>query len=225
MSEYPSYLIHYGIQGQKWGVRRFQNEDGTYTDEGLERRRKYEYGSERDNKKFYKDLSKLKSSKYNTGDGSFDYWKASDRASYHGKLTKNNVIKSAINDKKLYDSYDKFRKTEPKYNPPDWDEILWKHQKNINPLAWQIMTDEQREKILKIYKENKEKDPYTIASKEYAKERQKVANKICGEYSNKKLGDLTYNEHVNTIISFALSNKYEEINGEPDYKKEYYKRR
>ena len=39
MSDYPSYLIHYGIQGQKWGVRRFQNEDGTYTSEGLERRR------------------------------------------------------------------------------------------------------------------------------------------------------------------------------------------
>lgn len=39
MSEYPSYLIHYGIQGQKWGVRRFQNEDGTYTSEGLERRK------------------------------------------------------------------------------------------------------------------------------------------------------------------------------------------
>lgn len=36
---YPTYLIHYGIQGQKWGVRRFQNEDGTYTSEGLERRR------------------------------------------------------------------------------------------------------------------------------------------------------------------------------------------
>ena len=39
MSEYPTYLIHYGIEGQKWGVRRFQNEDGTYTSEGLERRR------------------------------------------------------------------------------------------------------------------------------------------------------------------------------------------
>lgn len=39
MFEYPNYLIHYGIEGQKWGVRRFQNEDGTYTSEGLERRR------------------------------------------------------------------------------------------------------------------------------------------------------------------------------------------
>ena len=38
MFEHPTYLIHYGIEGQKWGVRRFQNEDGTYTQEGLERR-------------------------------------------------------------------------------------------------------------------------------------------------------------------------------------------
>ena len=32
-------LMHHGIKGQKWGVRRYQNEDGTYTEEGLERRR------------------------------------------------------------------------------------------------------------------------------------------------------------------------------------------
>lgn len=32
-----SYLIHYGIKGQKHGLRRFQNEDGSYTEEGKER--------------------------------------------------------------------------------------------------------------------------------------------------------------------------------------------
>lgn len=41
MSNYPTYLIHYGIQGQKWGTRRYQNEDGTWTEEGLKRRRQY----------------------------------------------------------------------------------------------------------------------------------------------------------------------------------------
>lgn len=30
--------MHYGIKGQKWGVRRYQNPDGTYTEEGLKRR-------------------------------------------------------------------------------------------------------------------------------------------------------------------------------------------
>lgn len=36
---YPDYLEHHGILGQKWGVRRYQNENGSYTKEGLERRK------------------------------------------------------------------------------------------------------------------------------------------------------------------------------------------
>lgn len=32
-------LFHYGIKGQKWGVRRFQNEDGTYTELGKKYRK------------------------------------------------------------------------------------------------------------------------------------------------------------------------------------------
>lgn len=39
-----NYLSHYGIKGQQWGVRRFQNEDGTYTHEG-----KIRYGRISDN--------------------------------------------------------------------------------------------------------------------------------------------------------------------------------
>ena len=36
------YLKHFGIQGQKWGVRRYQNLDGSLTEEGKAR---YGYGS------------------------------------------------------------------------------------------------------------------------------------------------------------------------------------
>lgn len=31
------YLMHYGVKGMKWGVRRYQNYDGSYTRNGLKR--------------------------------------------------------------------------------------------------------------------------------------------------------------------------------------------
>lgn len=39
---YSDELTHWGIKGQKWGIRRFQNEDGTLTEEGKKR-----YGNSR----------------------------------------------------------------------------------------------------------------------------------------------------------------------------------
>lgn len=40
---YGTYLVHHGIKGQRWGIRRYQNEDGTFTEEGKKR-----YGIEGD---------------------------------------------------------------------------------------------------------------------------------------------------------------------------------
>lgn len=48
MSDYiykDGELCHYGILGQKWGIRRFQNEDGSLTSEGLKRYRVNNVGS------------------------------------------------------------------------------------------------------------------------------------------------------------------------------------
>lgn len=33
----PNALMHYGVKGMKWGVRRYQNEDGTLTTSGKKR--------------------------------------------------------------------------------------------------------------------------------------------------------------------------------------------
>ena len=39
MPIYDDYLAHYGVKGMKWGVRRYQNKDGSYTNAGKRRRR------------------------------------------------------------------------------------------------------------------------------------------------------------------------------------------
>ena len=59
-----NYLAHHGIKGQKWGIRRFQNTDGSLTPEGKER---YTDGSDDANGK--KDLSGLETIRATAKDG------------------------------------------------------------------------------------------------------------------------------------------------------------
>lgn len=54
------FLMHHGIKGQKWGIRRYQNPDGTLTAEG---RKRYGY-SEYSQEKVYRDIKSKKDISY-----------------------------------------------------------------------------------------------------------------------------------------------------------------
>lgn len=72
-------LMHYGIKGQKWGVRRFQNEDGTLTPAG---RKKYKLEIKEENKK------------------AFEYGREASISSHAAAYAKNKSIKSQYKYKK-----------------------------------------------------------------------------------------------------------------------------
>lgn len=75
-----SELMHYGIKGQKWGVRRFQNEDGSLTAEGVKR-----YENDRQTEKLMKRMTKI------------------DKLDYRDKLI---AIKKLSKDKKFQELVD-----------------------------------------------------------------------------------------------------------------------
>lgn len=70
LEESGTSLSHHGIKGQKWGVRRFQNKDGSLTSEG-KKRYSIVKGSRESSNDIYKTLSK-KEKNYIQGNNSYD---------------------------------------------------------------------------------------------------------------------------------------------------------
>ena len=60
MTYEDNYLAHHGIKGQQWGIRRFQNPDGTYTPEGRTRYGRGKNVSREHSETFEKEYARLK---------------------------------------------------------------------------------------------------------------------------------------------------------------------
>lgn len=68
VDELDDHIEHHGVRGMKWGVRRYQNYDGTYTQAGLKRFKKSLDTYEKADARYKSVKSSVKSGQGNKGD-------------------------------------------------------------------------------------------------------------------------------------------------------------
>ena len=185
MEQYPTYLIHYGIQGQKWGVRRFQNEDGTWTSEGLERRKQYYTEDGELNSKgvklYNKAIGKMQKSKEgeNYKKVQSDYYKLANKAT---DKANREAYKSVGKEKEYMDSNihkSLIGKTKDIFG--DQDERLWQWRES-NPEKDKDVRDRYNEVYNSLRKEylDKKYNEVIEAEKQYLDVGQKYLDEIAG---------------------------------------------
>lgn len=89
-------LYHFGIHGMKWGIRRWQNEDGTFNEAGYERyfggHKRRNAKAEVDSKKVYRDMKTRYKASEDRKRGEVQKWKKNAESAVHkSKATKKDI--------------------------------------------------------------------------------------------------------------------------------------
>lgn len=111
-------LYHHGVKGMKWGVRKYQNSDGTLTDIGKNKvSKEYRKYLNKASKDINKGYSKRYRKAYNEAANEMNNGKAEQyNKEYDKKLGKRATNHDYVNDKSYLDGYEKlFEKTMSKH--------------------------------------------------------------------------------------------------------------
>ena len=150
-------LYHYGVKGMKWGIRRYQNKDGTLTEKGKKRITKRLGKNNNTNynlpkfirRKIFKDSAKtytfLRENNFITDSDVEKHKKISEKASKIWNDIEKTEIDFANNKKMSYDEYNKI--LEKKYKK--YDDIVNKSYSNIQNLSVNFLSTDPDFKVKK----------------------------------------------------------------------------
>lgn len=200
-------LAHHGILGQKWGVRRFQNPDGSLTAEGRKRNQLKEQ----------KLIRKTQTSSYSS---SFErantlYQKNKNIQTRSKELDSlEKEVKDLFDKKESFEENDQIidaaykRATELARKDPSYSEFGKKYEEEL--IDWymydgNVFRDTAKE-VLKDNKEYKEiKDQYNKKIKEYKQTCSEITNEIIGDMGNEKINGLGTDMNYRELVHYALS--------------------
>ena len=186
-------LYHFGIKGQKWGIRRFQNKNGSYTDEGKKR-----YGidpqsderqsSKKNRKEIVKNIAIGAAFVGGTALATYGYIKYIDSFRNHT----NNSTKSG---KRIVDSY---------LNSKDY--LSRRIRMPVNNKIIRENNESWREKMLKDAK-NSFNDSYSYKKANTNKTQAEKVRIINANTGKVKVGELDRDTRLNLLRMYNATNK------------------
>ena len=105
-------LYHHGIKGQKWGVRRYQNKDGTLTEEGLKKKEQYKKDLNEELRETTNDIALRNYSRYDREAIAYGVDEEANKKAAESMKRGQELVKKMIKDGFIPEkiTYDDFRK-------------------------------------------------------------------------------------------------------------------